>query len=1254
MDYLLTSSQKNFYTGNSEVDNVLWNQGVMQVFPTVYNYENLNNAYNLLVKSNDSLRITINDSTNEIMLHLEEHKFIKYPFWQVSSEDELMRKAQEFLNEPLNPQKRLVKCAIFQTPTSSGIMISGHHIVVDGYSAFVMSEHINKYLADEKFSPPAYQCYPEYVKREEKYKSTKRFLLDAEFWKKQFLCKPVCTLYKKDNALFDYNSFECNFEISTELFRKINNLCLSNNISVQTYFNTIFSVYIFRKHGYENFTIGVPVLNRTTEAELNTIGLYMHIVPFVVSVPSVSFIEFAIKNEDALLNIFRHQKFTQYEIKELLKRDGISINQLFDVVFDYQEFPLNHDYEMILPYSNNLSTSLEIHLQSFGDKKHNLKIRYRTSMFTEKEIQTMMNSIIAIAEDAVADPDKKLSELRMVSDNDLNILRSFNSTDHNYTIPTDSTLYSLFEKTAKENADKICLKTAERDMTFGEILDVSENLDSEIRNITDGKKSVIAVIAERSAEMYSAVYGIIRGGNAYLPIDPNYPSDRIEYILSNSNAAAVVCQGKFTHLAGNIPCINMTEFIRNTKKSENILPCCADENDTAYVIYTSGSTGNPKGAKVSHKSAVNRIMWMHDKYPLCSEDVILQKTPYTFDVSVWELFWWGMVGGALAASKPDEHFLPDKILTETQKNKVTHIHFVPSVFEIFLNYLETHKDEINKFDSVKYVFLSGEALSASLVQRFYRLYDFNKVTLHNLYGPTECAVDVTYYDCRPEDTDPVPIGKPIYNTQMRVVDKHMNLVPIGVQGELCIAGVNVGQGYLNNESLTNEKFINNPFGEGKLYKTGDLGYWREDGNIIFIGRNDFQVKIHGQRIELGEIENAVSSVDGIIMSVAVVREDKQKRQFICAFYTGEEKSAKEIKENISGSLPKYMIPNIFVHLDDMPLTSSGKINRKALPEVNLENIESATEYVAPESDTEKFICEAFARVLGTESIGRNSDFFEMGGTSISMISLLSENKFEKITASAFINNSTPAKLAKIINKHTIRNFRYLEELHLPENAKRVMFLIPFAGGGAEAFGNLVSSYKAIDKETEIYFIPYLHSDDECKKASEEITLLAQDKEILLYSHCVGSAVTVRILHNLENNNVPVKHYFAGANIPLAKTTEKNLWNLVPDFLIKTILTKSGAQLSVLSDIEIKEFLKNFKKDTDAANLFLSQNVNLKTPMSAIINKNDIFTKAHKQAAARWKKYFKNVVSVHYIESATHYFQSENSLTLAEIIKKSIS
>ncbi len=1249
MKFKLTLSQKNFSSYGISEKFPIWNQLGYVIFEKKYDRQQLNFAVNEVIRTNDSLKIKIPQTSEESVAELFDFNYTEFPFLFFDSKLKLSEFTEKFVNEAIDLTTQLYRFVLFQMPEGSGIIFCAHHIISDGFSLHPFTAQLQHFLENctEEFG--AVDTYADYVNSEEKYRSGKRYPRDKQFWKEQFAQKTICSIIPQDKTNLDYYSAEKNIKISHTIFSKINEFCNEHDISVQAYINTVYGVYFSRKYNENNFTVGIPVLNRTTAAELNTVGLYMHILPLILDITADSFIENAKKVENSQLTLYRHQKFTQQDIKDMLKEQGKYANSLFDIVCDYQELPANDNYTLHLQYSNALSLPLEIHLQTSAETEHNLKIRYKTAIFKENEINEMTASIVNIMTYAVEHPNDNVFKIPLCSEKMLHkLLYDFNNTLHSYNIPNNSTLYSLFEKTAKENPEKVCLVMAEREMTFGELLSIAESLDSEIQKITKGEKCVIPVIAQRSVEMYAAIYGIIRGGNAYLPIADDYPQDRIDYIIENSAAAVAVTQGKYTSLVKNIPCIDMTGFIANYKKTDNILPSAAKENDTAYVIYTSGSTGNPKGAKVSHKSAVNRILWMHDMYPLEENGVILQKTPYTFDVSVWELFWWGIVGGKLAASKPLEHFLPARILDEVYTNKVTHLHFVPSVFELFLNYLEAHKDEVQKFDSVRYVFLSGEALSAELITRFYALYDYGKVSLHNLYGPTECAVDVTYYPCKPDDTNPVPIGKPIYNTQIHIVDKYMNLQPIGVKGELCIGGVNVGQGYLNNKQMTNEKFIDNPFGEGKLYKTGDLAYWREDGEVIFCGRIDSQIKLNGQRIEISEIEAVINSMPQVD-AVAVVVSKVRSPEMLVAFYCSEEDIAEDIRELCLRKLPGYMVPAVFVQIDKLPLNQSGKLDRKLLSQrkVDFVNLQSDN---TPKTANEQMICDLFVKILNTDNIGRNSNFFENGGTSLSMISALSEKLLENITAAQFMQNPTPLKLAELIESEKQSALEYLEPLYVAPDAKKAFVLLPFAGGGAEVYAAFTEEIKKQSEAISVYFIRYLHSIDDCKKAAAEISDILGKSEIYLYSHCVGSALALHILSALEKKGKTVKHYFAAASIPPVKPTRRNIWNIVPDFVLKKILLSAGASIDLLSADKQTAMLKSFRKDTDFANIaFAEFDGRIKTPVSVIISKTDIFTKNYKKAKQLWENYAEKINGVYFFLSDSHYFQSENSSRLVQII-----
>ncbi len=1141
------------------------------------------------------------------------------------------------------------------------IVLNTHHIILDGWCLPVIINDLQNYYdklskgiserelaaeTDKEISAQtSYAQYAGWIKKQDKNEASR-------YWQNLLSdCSPARIYNKKKTAVTENEVVTLNTPLRDELSQHIDKFAKENRISHNTVFECAFGIILQKFSGSEDIVFDKVISGRSIPLKNieNTVGPFINTVPVRIRInEETSVADLLNETQTQTVNA---NKYGILPLAEIYKNSNIN-SQSVDALFTFENYYTGDISDMENgPLSLKLisfreQTDFRLNVSILKENNiYTVRTSYDKTLYTEKEMSAFVNGYISVLE-AFSDKTKKI---RDISVTDLSVIDEFNSTAHSFDIPADTTLFSLFAKTAKENPEKVCIKTAEKDVTFGELLGISEKLDAAIRNITNGKKSVIAVIAERSAEMYGAIYGIIRGGNAYLPIDPDYPQERIDYILGNSNASAVVTQGKFRHLSGAVPCIDMTDFICNRAEQDvTVPPCIAEENDTAYVIYTSGSTGNPKGAAISHRSAVNRILWMHEKYPLGSNDVILQKTPYTFDVSVWELFWWGMCGGCLAVSKPGEHFLPAKILDEVKNRKVTHLHFVPSVFELFLNYLESHTEEISKFDSVRYVFLSGEALTENLVNRFYSLYDYSKVTLHNLYGPTECAVDVTYYDCVPCEADPVPIGKPIYNTQMYVVDKYMMPVPIGVTGELCIAGDNVGQGYINNPVLTAEKFIDNPFGEGKLYKTGDLGYWREDGNIIFEGRNDFQVKLNGQRIETGEIEAVIKETDGVD-TVAVIVRNFNNRDILVAYYTGKNDAEESIKELCNAKLPKYMVPAAVVHIDKLPLNKSGKLDRKVLKNFEF-TVPSDTENEEPVNDDERLICEAFESVLGVKNVSRSSDFFEIGGSSLSMISVLSEPAFENITAAEFMRNSTPSALAILIKNKNKTIYDYLEPLFVAEKEKRILIVLPFAGGGPEAYSNFVSSIRRNITDTSVYFIRYLHSDYECRKAADEIMTAFQGKDILIYSHCVGSAVALPVIKYLESQNVPVRKYFAGASIPPAKAVRKNFWNIVSDRILAAILTKAGADIKNLPSDKLCEMLDRFRKDTDFANISFSDfSGKVNTPVCVIISKKDMFTKNYKNAEKLWKKYASNVVNVEFIGSNSHYFQSENSDILVDII-----
>ena len=499
------------------------------------------------------------------------------------------------------------------------------------------------------------------------------------------------------------------------------------------------------------------------------------------------------------------------------------------------------------------------------------------------------------------------------------------------------------------------------------------------------RDACVAVIVPRSPELVVAVHGILRAGAAYVPIDPEYPSLRIRTIIEDSGARVVVAGTEYGELADQL---GISRIEPSTAGADPVEPITSPD-DLAYVTYTSGSTGQPKGVEVEHRSVVNRLQWMQRRYPLGPDDVILQKTPVTFDVSVWELMWWAMTGASVALLEPGSERDPRKIVAAVERHRVTVMHFVPSMLGPFVNQLEQQPDWIHRLTSLRTVFSSGEALTPALVERFNRVFGaIGAPRLVNLYGPTEATVDVSYFDCPSTGpVDVVPIGKPIDNTTLLILDERGNRCPVGVQGELNIAGVGLARGYRGRPDLTAIAFVaDERVPGGRRYRTGDLARWRADGNLEFLGRIDDEVKVRGNRVSLGEVQAAMESCPGLRSAVVIAESSDTHGTSLIGYFVADSVSIDRLGDHLAQRLPAYMIPTTFVELTTLPLAASGKVDRRALPRPSAPDRLA----VAPRTPAEAALVDVFASVLKIESVGIHDNFFTIGGDSILALSVRSE------------------------------------------------------------------------------------------------------------------------------------------------------------------------------------------------------------------------------------------------------------------------
>ena len=613
------------------------------------------------------------------------------------------------------------------------------------------------------------------------------------------------------------------------------------------------------------------------------------------------------------------------------------------------------------------------------------------------------------------------------------IIHDWNNTFCHYS--SNKKVHQFFEEQARKTPESVALIFENYRLSYAELNHASDQLacliKKRLKKQAHSQQPLITIALERSLEMVIGILGILKAGAAYVPIDPHYPIERIRYIINDTQSSLLLTQSSF--ISQLKPQLDV-EFIVLDEK-----PYCNEQPELssvaireavdlqpqaclAYVIYTSGTTGQPKGVAITHAGLVNRLEWMQRCYPLDSNDVVLQKTPFSFDVSVWELLWAHQHGARLVMAKPNGHQDPDYIYRLMHQENISVVHFVPSMLSTFTRTLNALNQSIPS--CLRYVFCSGEELTIQQVKNFYGLSD-HALELHNLYGPTEASIDVTAFFCSREH-DKVFIGKPIQNMQTYVLDEQLNPVAVGIAGELYLGGVGLAAGYLNQKELTAERFISNPFTQGeRLYKTGDLVRWQPDGNLEYLGRNDFQVKIRGLRIELGEIESTLVTYPGIHQTVVVVQTQEKHNgteSHLVAYYVAETAiDDNQLITHLKQRIPSHMIPNAFVRMNEFPLNANGKLDRKALPTHHFIVDMAENDTLAEPNSLEQQLIAIWSDELSLPTVGLTQRFYNLGGHSLiaaRIVSKINHQLGKSTSLSEFYAAETIANLTLVLDNNT--------------------------------------------------------------------------------------------------------------------------------------------------------------------------------------------------------------------------------------------
>ncbi|ELR97626.1 non-ribosomal peptide synthetase [Gloeocapsa sp. PCC 73106] len=842
-----------------------------------------------------------------------------------------------------------------------------HHVILDGWSSGLVIKDVFSLYQNQNLSQT--RPYGEYIA----WLNQQDQNAAQQFWQNKLKDFTTPLNLKIDRHSQTTGCDEQQISLSPTTFQSF---IKKHQITLNTLIQGVFAILLSHYCGEEDIVFGTTVAGRPPALMRveSMVGLFINTLPVRIQVPyQASLIPW-------LKNIQTQQiEALQYEYSSLLHIHSLSNVPtglpLFESILVFENYPVDLSFthqnqDLIVRGVDFVEwTSFPLTVLISSGAQLSIKIKYQRDYFSGEIITRMLTHFQTLLEAIIINPEQSLGQIPLLTKSEQEqLIFTWNDTQKDY--PRDQCLHEGFEQQVEKTPDTIAVIFEDQQLTYLELNSKANQLAHYLQTLGVKPGIFVGICVERSLEMIIGILGILKAGGAYVPIDSTYPLERQSFMLTDAQISILLTQSHIS-LVHPLQKILLDDDwgLISQYPSFNTVSEITSEADV-YVIYTSGSTGKPKGVINTHRALMNRLVWMQNTYQLTADDKVLQKTSISFDVSVWEIFWPLLEGVCLVLAKPEGQKDTSYLVQLIIEQQITTLHFVPSMLRVFLE-----ESKVKDCHSIKRVICSGEALNPELQQDFFQ---YLNAELHNLYGPTEAAIDVTYWSCLPTASITL-IGRPIANTQIYLLDKHAQLVPIGVPGELHIGGDGLAIGYLNRPDLTAEKFIPNPYLAGsRLYKTGDLARYLANGMIEYLGRVDYQVKIRGFRIELGEIEAILTQYPSVKEAVVMVQ-----NQYLVAYVIGEQEAIflPELRHFLTEKLPQYMIPTTFIILEKFPLSVNGKRDRKALPKASY----SRTEYVAPRNPTEEKIAAIWQEVLKIEQIDIYDNFFEIGGNSLSAI-----------------------------------------------------------------------------------------------------------------------------------------------------------------------------------------------------------------------------------------------------------------------------
>ncbi|MFC6081926.1 non-ribosomal peptide synthetase/MFS transporter [Sphaerisporangium aureirubrum] len=1174
------------------------------------------------------------------------------------------------------------------------LVIATHHIASDGWSAdLLLREVFTRY---EGGTPPVPEVgYGDYAAWQRGLAPSER---DLAFWRDRLAGLEPLDLPSDRPRPPErtYGGAACGFPLGPELAGALAELGRAHGATPYMTMLAAFTALLGRYAGTGDVAVGSPVAGRQVPELDGVVGCFVNMLTMRVDLSDdPAFTDLLRRVRGVAVDALAHQDlpFEQLVSELDLPRD-VSRSPLFGVILAMQNYRTGTvDPPAGLTVADfpldTWATRYDLELYVADDPGGGLSglFVYNTDLFEAATVERLAGHLRALLERVVARPELRLSQIDLLTDEERRlVVGGWNDTAVTY--PGEATLHGPIEEQAARTPDAVAVRFEGRSLTYAELDAAADRVARTLRGHGVGAGSVVAVCAERSLELLPGLLGVLKAGAAYLPVDPDYPADRVAFMLSDAAPAALLTQRKIRPtLPGTAAVVLDLDDPDVWTGGPGPLPR-TEPGDVAYVIYTSGSTGRPKGVPNTHGGIANRLDWMQERYGIGAGDVVAQKTPVSFDVSVWELFWPLRCGASLVLATPGGHkdaaYLRDLFVTEG----VTTVHFVPSMLAAFLA-----EEEAADCRPLRRVICSGEELPADLARRC--LETLPGAELHNLYGPTEAAVDVSSWHCLPATlavAARVPIGTPVANTALYVLDAAMAPAPIGVPGELFIGGAQLAQGYLNRPGLTAERFVANPYGPpgSRLYRTGDLARRRPDGALEFLGRMDGQVKLRGLRIELGEIEAALRALPAVRDAAVIVREDRPGDPRLVAYITPGDADPGQsldqvldqvldhaaVRAGLKRTLPDYMVPSGYVTLAALPLGPSGKLDRRALP-APVAGRDAGVEFIAPGTPTELALAAIWGELLGVEAVGVDDDFFDLGGHS-----LLATQVVARLRKQAGVAVS----VMDVFKHPTIRELAALADTPSEQRGPRSLVhrltrarsttpvlsyvCVPYGGGSAVVYQPLADALPdghalwsvaipghdvGVDEES----LPF----DELAGSIVREVLEKVDGPIVVYGHCgVGSALSVEVARRLEAAGRELAAVYIGGIFPFARPRGRLMSRIAKlaeaerlrgDQRYVNWLISLGLDMGDIDPAQARRIVRNMRRDSRESEdyytrLFETGADRLRAPVISVVGSEDPATDYYQERFREWH-FLTSTSAVVVLAEAGHFFLKYRAAEVAEIV-----